>query len=276
MSQQKRAAALRRLHQPGPLVLPNAWDATSARLIERAGAQAIATTSAGVSWALGHSDGEGLEREPMVAAIQAIAEAVEIPVTADIESGYGTGTPRDVYETVSAVLEAGAVGINLEDAPGAGDSPLLEPEAQAERLRAARSAAQERNVDLFINARTDVYLRAVGDPEGRADEVMQRAASYLQAGADSVFVPGVADAATIASLVAGIDAPLNVMAGPGSPTVQELAELSVARVSLGPGLTLGAFGWIERVAREVLANGTYDHLGQGLTYPEANEIFRSV
>lgn len=273
MNQQDLATTFRRLHRHQPLVLPNAWDAGSARVIERAGAHAIATTSAGVSWTLGRRDGHGLRRSQAMDALRAIVEAVRVPVSADIESGYGSGTGDDVADTVAAVLDAGAVGINLEDSPGLEGGPLLAPEQQAERIRAARTVAQAKGVDLFINARTDVYLATAGESAERLENVIQRAAIYLDAGADGVFVPAVTDIDTIAALVAGIDAPLNIMAGPGAPDIRELAKLGVVRVSLGPALTLGALGFVERAVNEVLTEGTYHALDQGLSYGEADGLF---
>ncbi len=276
MTQHDLAASFRQFHDQRPLVLPNAWDAGSARVIERAGAQAIATTSAGVSWALGQRDGHGLSRHRAMEAVRAIVEAVFVPVSADVESGYGTGTPDDVAETVEAVLDAGAVGINLEDAPGKGNDPLLAPEEQAERIGAARQAARAKGVDLFINARIDVYLAGAGKSAERLEDVIRRAALYLEAGADGVFVPAVTDTDTVAALVAGIDAPLNVMAGPGAASVRELGKLGVARVSLGPAVALGALGFLERAAREVLTEGTYQTLEEGLSFKEADGLFNNA
>lgn len=276
MNQRDLAKAFRQLHSQPPFILPNAWDAGSARMIEHAGARAIATTSAGVSWARGRRDGQGLSRTGAIDAIRCIVQAVSIPVSADIESGYGAGTPDDVTEMVEAILDVGAVGVNIEDAPGQNGDPLLPPEEQASRIRAARAVAKNRSVDLFINARTDVYLAAVTDPSERLDIVIRRAAVYLDAGADGIFVPAVVDAETIAALVAGIDAPLNIMVGPGSPSVQVLAGLGVARVSLGPAVALGAFGLIHRAAKEALTNGTYRSLELALPFGEVDGLFADV
>jgi len=269
------AAAFRRLHAPRNgdiLILPNAWDALSARVIEHAGAAAIATTSAGLSWALGRPDGQGAARADVLDAVRRIAEAVGIPVTADIESGYGSGSPEDVAETVHGVMDAGAVGINLEDAPGRGGESLLRPEEHAERIATARAAG---GPALFINARVDVYLKEVGAESGRFDETVRRARAYIAAGADGVFVPGVVDASTIARLVEAIGAPVNIMASYGAPSVAELAELGVARVSVGPGITRAAIATIRTAARELLQTGTYDALVGGVPFAEANALFQS-
>lgn len=275
MTSDDRATAFRRLHQPEDgaiLVLPNAWDALSARVIEQAGARAIATTSAGVSWALGRPDGQGVTRREMVEAVRRVVRAVRVPVSADVESGYGTGTPEEVEETVRGVLDAGAVGINLEDAPGRGQ-PLLAPEEQQARIAAARGAAG--GTGLFINARVDVYLRQVGPEAGRFDETVRRARAYSAAGADGVFVPGVGDAATIGRLAAAVGVPLNVMARPGAPSVGELARLGVARVSVGPAITLSVMAAIRRAAAELLEGGTYEAMADGMSFADANGLFAS-
>jgi 2-methylisocitrate lyase-like PEP mutase family enzyme len=271
ISPRDRALLLHDLHRPGsPLVLPNAWDVASARIVAACGAAAVATTSAGVAWSLGRPDGDALDRESAVAAVARIAAAVTVPVTADIESGFGAD-PAGVAETVAGVLAAGAVGVNIEDArPGA--DPLRTVDDQCARLRAAREAADAAGVRLFVNARVDVYLRGVGASEDRLAETLRRAAAYRAAGADGIFVPGVADPATIGALVAGIDAPVNVLAGPGSPAVGVLAELGVARVSLGANLAEAAYGLVRRAATEALTSGSYDALSDPLTYGELNAL----
>lgn len=278
MSRHELAARFRALHGAGAdaiLVLPNAWDAMSARLIEAAGAQAIATTSAGISWALGRPDGQGLSRDAMAAAIRVIVDAVQIPVSADVESGYGSGTPDDVAETVRAVIEAGAVGLNLEDSPGVNGDLVLGADVQAARIAAGRAAAQAAGVELFINARIDICLKKVGDDTTRFDETVRRATLYLAAGADGIFVPGVSDAQTIQKLAAAVGAPLNVIGGPGVPSVPELRALGVARVSVGPGLARSVMAHIRKAASEVLGPGTYTSLAEQVPSPEANALFTS-
>jgi 2-methylisocitrate lyase-like PEP mutase family enzyme len=273
MTQPDRVAYFRQLHTHRPLVLPNAWDAGSARVIELAGALAIATTSAGVSWAHGHGDGQTLTRDEMIAAIREIARTVAVPVTADIEGGYGTGAPRDVAETVRALVDLGVAGINLEDSPGQGAEVLMAPDVHAARIRAAREAAAAAGGDLVINARTDVYLFQVGAPETRFDEAVRRANHYRAAGADCLFVPGVIDAETIAALVRAIDGPLNILARPGAPPISHLAQLGVARVSIGPGIAEVAMAATRRAARELLEQGTYGAIGDGLSFGEVNGMF---
>lgn len=261
------ATEFRRLHQDGVLVLPNAWDAASARLIEHAGARAVATTSGGLAWSLGAPDGDRVSRDLAVEAVRRIAAAVRVPVSADIESGFGA-TPDEVAETVRLVIEAGAAGINIEDAA----APLRDVAEQAERVAAARAAADASGVPLFVNVRTDVYLRGVGDEAGRPAEVLRRAEAYVAAGADGIFVPGLRDPAVLRGLVAGIPRPLNVLAGPGAPPVAELAELGVRRVSVGTSIALAAYGTAHRAAVELLTTGTYDALGGGLAYGELNGL----
>lgn len=275
MSHQDLAARFHQLHTGGtPLVLPNAWDAMSARLVEAAGAKAIATTSAGVSWALGYPDGQGLTRDMMLESVRRMVDAVSIPVTADVESGYGNGSPDDVAATARGVIEAGAVGLNLEDSPGRDGAPMLDIAVQAERLSAARAAADAAGVRLFVNARIDTYIKKVGDDDTqRFDETVRRAKAYVAAGADGVFVPLVYNADVIARLVTAVGAPLNLIGGPGVPSIPELQRLGVARVSVGPGLARAVMSFVRRSATQLLTDGTYDTLADQLTSPEANALF---
>jgi 2-methylisocitrate lyase-like PEP mutase family enzyme len=266
---QDKALLFHRLHTGDRvLVLPNAWDAASARIIEEAGAAAIATTSAGVAWSLGAPDGDRLGREQALGLIARIAEAVSVPVTADIESGYASDA-KGVAETVEGVIAAGAVGVNLEDAVSTGLRPMSE---QAERVAAARQAADASSVPLYLNARVDTYLLEVGDPGGRLSETTSRAEAYVEAGADGIFVPGVTDLDTVSALAKAIGKPLNVMAGPGAPTIAELARCGVARVSVGPAITKVAYAVTRRAAEEVLSAGTYTSLAGGLDYEELNRL----
>lgn len=272
---QEQAATFRRLHSPDAdsvLVLPNAWDAMSARLVEAAGATAVATTSAGISWALGYPDGQGAPRDEMVRMIGVIARAVRVPVTADVESGYGAGTPEDVAETVRGVLAAGAVGINLEDGPGPDGAPLVDVSVQVGRIAAARAAATAAGIHLFINARTDTFVRRWGAEAERLAETVRRARAYVEAGADGVFVP-LAPPELVAQLAGAVRAPLNVIAGPGSPPIQELRAMGVARVSVGPGLARSVMDHIRQAAAEILGAGTYEHIRAQVTSQEANALF---
>jgi 2-methylisocitrate lyase-like PEP mutase family enzyme len=269
------SAMFRQLHNTRPLVLPNAWDAASARIIAAAGASAIATTSAGMAWAHGLRDGQVLTLERLLASVRAIVQTVALPVTADIESGYGNGSAQAVASAVTAVLRAGAVGINLEDSPGLAGAPLLSAEAQAERIRAARAAALALQCDVFINARTDVFLAQVGDPATRLDETIRRAHMYCQAGADGIFIPGTVDLAIVAALAKAIAAPINIMAGAGAPSVQALAEVGVARISVGPALMRVALATTQRAVREMLEFGTFSALTPQLGFAVTDALFRA-
>jgi 2-methylisocitrate lyase-like PEP mutase family enzyme len=253
------------LHQPGPLALPNAWDVASALIVEAAGAQAVATTSAGVAWSLGAPDGDALERDRAVDLVARIAKVVGVPVTADIESGFGR-TADEVAGTARAIVEAGASGVNIEDGLGDGLRDVAE---QAERYAAAREAAPE----LYINARVDTYLRGVGDPAGRLEHTLERAQKYLDAGASGIFVPGVIDLGIVAELAKGIAAPLNVLVWPGAPAVAEFAKAGVARMSLGSGVAEAAYAVARRAAEEMLTKGTYTSVENGIPYGELNALF---
>ncbi|GIG86855.1 isocitrate lyase/PEP mutase family protein [Plantactinospora endophytica] len=268
--QHSRAELFRSLHVPSaPIVLVNAWDAASARIVEDAGAHAVATTSAGVAWSLGAPDGDVLGRDLATELVGRVVGAVSVPVTADIESGFGS-TPEQVAETVRAVLAAGAVGVNLEDAAPDGGPGLREVADQCARLAAARSAGAEVGVPVYVNARIDTFLRGAGG----LPETLDRAAAFLEAGADGIFVPGVVDPETVAALVAGIPAPVNIMAGPGAPTVPELARLGVARVSLGSAVAEAAYAVVRRAAEEAFGPGGYGSLADALDYGTVNELMR--
>lgn len=267
--QQGRAETLRALHDNHTLVLPNAWDAASAALIARAGAKAIATTSGGVAWSAGRPDGHGLTCEEMAELVHRIVRVVDVPVTADIEGGYGP-SPEDVAATVRAVVTAGAVGINLEDSRAPG-GPLHDNQDQAARVRAARDAATGLGLpELWINVRTDVYLFGIGEPNGRLDDVLSRAADYAGAGADSLFVPGLVDLGTLGTLVKQSPLPVNVMVWPGAPTVAELVSVGVRRISVGTAIAQAAYGVAQRAAAELLAQGSYDALAGGLDFGTIN------
>jgi 2-methylisocitrate lyase-like PEP mutase family enzyme len=270
--QAAKADRLRALHVGGPILrLANAWDVASAAVIAGTGAPAVATTSAGVAWSLGVPDGELLGREPAAALVARVAAAVVVPVTADIEGGFATDI-AGLRETIAAVLAAGAVGINLEDVAPDADDRLRDVADQAERIAAARAEAAGAGIGLFINARVDAFLRAVGEPEHRLDETVSRAAAYLEAGADGIFVPGVVDRETIERLVAAIPAPLNILAGPGAPTVPELESLGVRRISLGSKVAAAAYALAERAARELAGAGTYDSVRDQVGYDRLNTM----
>lgn len=261
-------AKFRSWHVPGrPLVLPNAWDAASARLVVAAGAKAVATTSAGVAWSLGSPDGDKLDRAAAIAAVARIAASVDVPVTADIEGGFAPDA-AGVGETIRGIIGAGAVGVNLEDADHSGAAPLRPVAEAAARVAAARAAADGEGVALYLNARIDTFLMGGDD----LSDVVARAAAYLEAGATGIFVPGVAAPDLIAELVAKIPVPLNILAGPGSPSVADLAALGVARVSVGASLAKIAYTVARDAAREVLTQGTYTGMEDALDFGELNAL----
>jgi len=272
-TQRAKAEAFRAMHDRSRiLVLPNAWDAISARVIEEAGARAIATTSAGVAFSVGYPDGEAIPRDEMIAAIARIARVVTIPVSADIESGFAHDT-REVGETVRRVIDAGAVGINLEDQVHDGTHSLYDLDVAIERVRAAREAANSAGVPIVINARTDVYLLGIGEPDTRFEHAIRRANAYRKAGADCLFLPAVARRADIERIVPALDGPLNLITVPGIPTIRELESLGVARVSVGTRLTLGAMSALKKTVAELLSTGTYESMLEATTtYADANRL----
>lgn len=263
-----KAAELRRLHVEGPmLVLPNAWDAGSARVFAEAGYPALATTSAGIAFSRGYPDGERLARDDMAAAVARITRRVAIPVTADMEAGYGR-SPDAVADTVRAVLDAGAVGMNLEDRIG--EEPLLELSLAVERVAAARAAADQAGVALVLNARTD----ACSPDMGGVSEAIRRGNAFREAGADCVFVPFVGDRDTIERLVAEIPAPLNILGAPNAPSLRELAALGVRRVTFGSAPMRATLGLVRRMAREWKEKGTYGTLeAYGIPFAELQRLF---
>jgi len=258
VTRQEQARAFRQLHTgPRILVLPNAWDVITARVIESAGFAAIATSSAGIAWALGYADGERISRGEMLAVVRRIASSVRVPVTADMEAGYGT-TPDAAAETARGVIAAGAVGLNLED--GTNDGRLVDVALHQDRIRAMREAGAAAGVPLVINARTDAFEVKEWSPSDRFTAAVRRANAYRAAGADCLFVPHVSDAATIGQLAREIEGPLNVIAGPPAPPIPELERLGVKRASLGPRVVQAALGLVRRAATELRERGTYESM----------------
>jgi len=255
------------------LVLPNAWDVASARIFEEAGFPAIGTTSAGIANALGYPDGQKISRSEMLAVVRRIAAAVGIPVTADMEAGYGA-KPKEVAETAREVIEAGAVGMNLEDTIDDRPDLLAELSLQKEKIRAVVETSARAAVPLVLNARTDVFLASVGTPETRLSRTIERLNAYRDAGAQCLFAPGVKDKETIAQLVKGVHGPLNILAAAGSPPVAELEKFGVARVSVGSGPMRATLGLIARIAHQLLEEGSFSLMTDGaMTYADANRLF---
>jgi len=271
-SQPTKAIQFRELHRgPGVPILPNAWDVASARIFEDAGFPAIATTSAGIAFSLGYPDGQRIRREEMMARIARITRAVNVPVTADVESGYGS-TPEDAAETTRELIEMGVAGMNLEDASGRSDQPLSPLQLAAEKVKAAREAAGHLRAQIVINARTDVYLLPGGKPDADYTEALQRLLAFRDAGADCVFAPGLKDAETIGRLAKAVECPLNILAVRGTPSISELENLGVARVSVGSGPMRATLGLLRRLAEELRTTGTYNTMDGAVPYAEVNKL----
>ena len=275
MDQRTKAEVLRDLHIPGdPLLLLNAWDAASAVVIARAGARAVATSSAAAANALGYADGQHLTRDQMLGAVAAIAGAVDLPVTADMEAGYGD-EPDDAAATARGVLDAGAVGLNMEDLSD-GDDDLLAIERFTAKIAAVRGVGEETGTPLVLNARTDVFLAQVGDPATRLEHAVERGRAYLAAGADCVFVPGVTEPAVITALVQCVDGPVSVLAVPGSPQLTELKAFGVARISTGSGPYRAALSLARKMAAEAYGAGTLDSMiAAQVAFADAQALFSS-
>lgn len=271
ISQNERGTRFAALHHgPGIFIIPNAWDAASALLLQRAGFASIATTSAGIGYSLGYPVGESMPRDEMLRAVERMASCLSVPLSADMESGFG-GTPDDVAETVRLTIEAGAVGVNIEDASYLQDEPLIDMGLAVERLQAAREASDAAGISFVLNARTDVYW--CGQSGAAAfDEAVRRANAYRAAGADCLFLPNVEEKSLIRALVEAIDGPINLMAGMRIPPVPELAELGVRRVSLGAGMARAAYGALDAVIAEVKGPGTFTFWESIASHAELNRL----
>jgi 2-methylisocitrate lyase-like PEP mutase family enzyme len=272
-TQEQKANLFRQLHDRSRIfVLPNAWDVVSALLVQEAGYPAVATTSAGVAWMLGYPDGQQIQREEMLDIVRRIAQAVSVPMTADMEAGYGN-TPEDAARTARGVVEAGAVGLNLEDAAHDPKQPLVDVSLHIEKIKAVREVAAATGVPLVLNARTDVYLANVGDPVDRFAHAVRRANAYREAGADCLFVPAVRDAETIGKLVKEINGPVNILAGPGSPSAPELDKLGVARMSVGGALMRATLTHLKRLVADFHATGVHTPLTEGvISHVDLNKL----
>jgi len=271
--QRKLAEDFRKLHRAPPiLLLPNSWDPMSARIFEAAGFPAAATTSGGLAWALGYQDGEKAPWPEVVAATHRIAEAIRVPLTADIETGYGA-TPDALARSVTDIIGAGAVGVNLEDGTPNPQEPVRTIDDAAARIRAARAAASAAGVPVVINARVDLYLKHVGDEATRFTETVRRAEAYLAAGADCIFVFAVADIDLIKKLTAAIKAPVNVVGRAGGPGLKALEAAGVARVSIASGASMVVMSTIQRIAEELHQKGEFDILKASITRVEAQKLF---
>lgn len=251
-----------------PLVLVNAWDAASARMVEEAGATAVATSSSAVSWSLGYQDGDHLPRQLAMEALSRIAAVTRLPVSADIETGYGR-TDEELRATVRAVLDAGAVGINIEDSA---EKPLSDIAEHSRRIALVRQTADDAGVALFINARTDTYWSGEF-PDTAYEETLRRADAYQQAGADGIFVPGLVDLHILHELSRRISVPLNALAGLGSPSPGELHDAGVRRISIGGNTARAAYAAVSRLATEVLGDGNWSGLAGTRSYADMDALF---
>jgi len=270
-AQAEKAEQFRKLHHgPRMLVLANAWDVVSARILEECGHPAIATSSAAVAFSRGYPDGQRIPREEMLDVVARIARAVRVPVTADLEAGYGT-TAKDMAETVKAAIEAGAIGMNLEDVTGDDESSHVALPLQAEKIRAIRETAKSLGVPFVLNARTDVYLIPIGPEATRFERTVERLRAYRDAGADCLFAPGIYDRETIAKLVKAVPAPINILMQPQCPSLGELEKIGVARVSAGSMLMRAALRVVQRVGKEMLESRSCETLFDGaIPYADLN------
>ncbi len=272
-----RAERFHQLHaESKPLVLANAWDAASARIIEEVGAQAIGTTSAGMAWTLGYPDGEQMPVAELLAACQRICRVATTPVSVDIERGYGRDA-KDVGTLVDALIQLGVVGINIEDGTDPTTRILAHPSILTQRIASARAMARHHGLPLFINARIDTHVAAGTEAAARLEETRQRALAYIDAGADGIFVPGLSNLDDIGQLAHALPVPLNVYAGyPGAPGVEALQRVGARRISLGCGPMQAVMAHLARISAEAFTDGRYDTMGSNmLTAAQANALFNS-
>jgi 2-methylisocitrate lyase-like PEP mutase family enzyme len=269
--QAEKAEQFRKLHHgPRILVLSNAWDVVSARILEECGHPAIATSSAAVAFSRGYPDGQRIPRDEMLDVVARIARAVRVPLTADLEAGYGT-SGEDMAETVKGAIEAGAIGMNLEDVTGDDESFLVDTALQVEKIRAIRETAKSLGVPFVLNARTDIYLMPIGEEATHFERTVERLRAYRDAGADCLFAPGVHDRETIAKLVKAVAAPLNILMTPQCPGLAELEKMGVARVSAGSAVMRAALRVVRRIGKEMLESQSCETLFAGaIPYADLN------
>jgi 2-methylisocitrate lyase-like PEP mutase family enzyme len=276
VDQRKMAEKFVSFHSdPELLVLPNAWDAVSAKIYETTGFKAVGTTSAGIAAVLGYPDGQRMSLEENLSMVRRMTRSLRIPVSADIEAGY-LSTRRNIGDVVRSVIDSGAVGLNLEDGTGDGARPLFPVSVMVERIRGMRRTADEAGIPICLNLRTDVYLVEEMDSEQSFRLAVERGNAYREAGADCIFVPDVGDLDknTIRLLVKEIKSPLNIIAGDNTPTIAELQDLGVSRLSTGPRPMRACLSLLRKMAGEWLVDGSYSLMNQStLTYSEVNSWF---
>jgi 2-methylisocitrate lyase-like PEP mutase family enzyme len=264
-----KTSAFRELHAnpQQPLILPNVWDVAGARIIESVGAKAVATTSAGVAWSLGYQDGNNLPARLQERLAREIVEAVKIPVSIDFEAGY-SDNPSVVVENLKPLVEVGISGINLED--GADAPPML-----ARKIEAIKKLTSALGIDLFVNARTDVYLHDLVDDEHKVPETLERAKLYQSAGADGLFVPGLTETQDIAKITQGTELAVNLMASPNLAKANELAKLKVRRLSAGIALVRIAYKQVARLAKNFLEHGDCTVFAEdAFQFSELQDLFK--
>lgn len=271
--QKEKAEEFRSLHYARKiLVLPNAWDVPSARVFEDAGFPAIATSSAALAISVGYPDGEKMRKEELFSVVKKIAGVLSVPLSVDIESGFGASIDS-LTDTIRRVIEAGAVGINIEDISDFEKKTLLPVEKQVERIRAVRTASDSLGIPLLMNARTDAYRFGAGDERARLDAAIRRERAYEAAGADCLYPIGLTDRESILTFVKAVSKPMNIMARKGTPTITELQEMGVKRLSLGPGPMYATMGLLRKIAQELKEKGTYETLLTGaITFDELNAL----
>jgi 2-methylisocitrate lyase-like PEP mutase family enzyme len=272
-SQKQKAEEFRSLHKAERiLVLPNAWDVPSARVFEDAEFAAIATSSAALAVSLGFPDGERIGKGELFAAVKKIADSISVPLSVDVESGFGA-TEDQLTDTIRRVITAGGIGINIEDISSFQSKTLVPIENQAERVRMVRRGSDSLGIPLVINARTDAYRFGTGDEGAKLQEAIRRAKAYAEAGADCVYPMGLTERAAITSFVKAVDKPVNIMARKGAPSISELERMGVKRVSLGPGPMYATMGLLRKIAQELKQNGTYESMLSGaITFDELNAL----
>lgn len=271
----EKAVLFHKLHtqsEDEPLIIPNAWDALSAKIYENTGAQAIATTSSGIAAIFGYADGELLPKDLLFTMVKSIVNSVSVPVSVDLEAGYGQ-SPEEVYETVSTMLKIGAVGINIEDANPRQPGELFSITEQTTKIKAIKELAQKQNIPLFINARTDIFWLNLFTQETRLNEAIVRLKAYQEAGADGVFVPGLTDPESISEITKSIHVPLNLLAGEWVKDTKTLKSLGVSRLTIGSSAIRDVTGHLEQRARQVINEKTF--FTPQISYDKFNSLFSS-
>ncbi|MCM3530244.1 isocitrate lyase/phosphoenolpyruvate mutase family protein [Cytobacillus oceanisediminis] len=274
--QSLKAKTFHRLHQQSStFVLPNAWDVISAKMFEECGFKAIGTTSAGIAASLGYLDGQSIPLNKMVETIENIAKSVNVPVSADIEAGYGQ-TVEEVLETVKAVAAAGAIGINLEDGTGDPNRPIFDITSQVEKITAIKELSESRNMPLFINARTDLYWLNIGDSSTRLQEAIKRAKAYQDAGADCIFIPGLTDRKIIKKIREEVSCPINLLVDPDMPSLSELSDIGIERLSCGSVPFRATLTFLRTISEEIVNRQTFQHMTNGdvLSYKRLTEFIQ--